>query len=372
MIALGTACFCCVSADAQENKPRRNIFRNPSVKTVPTQAQNTPNTDGATDSKKAADANPGEKNNISDENYSNDIEITPIASADGAGRVEVAADSEKRASDVPQIENNPNAPMQNWSERLKLLRAENEAKKPFEIYRAAAGDVLDIELNISPNASTLFTILDDGTLDYPLAGEILNVAGMTADEIALLLKEKIKGFDVSHLKVGIREFISHRLRVSGAVENGGEKTLRREAVPLYAVLAEAQVKSDAVRVQIQRGKQQTVYTINEAQSAEILIYPSDAITVLGSEENAANRKFYYIIGAVNQPGEKEFRPEMTLTQAVFAAGGATGKDTSISVVIMRQSSQGLIVTTEYNLKDIVQGKVTDPFIAAGDRIEIQH
>src|ERR1041385_3502659 len=48
-----------------------------------------------------------------------------------------------------------------------------------QIYRVGVGDVLDIQLaDNSRPGSTLFTILDHGVLDYPVAGSRLVVSGL--------------------------------------------------------------------------------------------------------------------------------------------------------------------------------------------------
>ena len=49
-----------------------------------------------------------------------------------------------------------------------------------QVYRVGARDVLDIKLSeLASKSSTLFTVLEDGVLEYPLAGSPMVVAGLT-------------------------------------------------------------------------------------------------------------------------------------------------------------------------------------------------
>ena len=65
------------------------------------------------------------------------------------------------------------------------------------------------------------------------------VVGLTTSEIAAMLRQRIKIFDNPSVAVTIRDYASHAVTISGFVAAPGTKMLRREAVPLYTVLAEA-------------------------------------------------------------------------------------------------------------------------------------
>ena len=80
-------------------------------------------------------------------------------------------------------------------------------------------------------------------------------------------------------------------------------------------------------------------------------------------------QFFYIGGQVNSPGQKDFHPGLTLTQAVLASGGTT-RFAGSKVKVSRQGADGRLVTTEYNLKQIEAGKIPDPVLQPGDRLEV--
>lgn len=235
-------------------------------------------------------------------------------------------------------------------------------------YHVGIGDVLDIRLaNLPTRESTLFTVLKNGALEYPLLSGPVSVAGLSAEEIASLLMTEIKVIRAAHVSVTVRDYASHAVIVTGLVDSPGRKILRREAVPLYAVLAEALPRAEATVVTLVRdGKTETVALDNE-QSMSMLVISGDVIKVSGN--GATAKAFVYIGGDVGSPGEKEFRDGMTLTQALISAGGVPRSEKT-TVKVARRSPDGFLTTSEYHVPSIQGGKAQDPLLQAGDRIEV--
>ena len=236
-----------------------------------------------------------------------------------------------------------------------------------QIYRVGIGDVLDVKLPDMPTAkSTLFTVLDDGLLDYPLSSAPVRVAGLTAEEIAEQLRVRIKVLDNPRVVVKVRDYSSHSVIVTGFVLDPGARFLRREAAPLYAVLAEAQPRPEAVRVTITRkGASVINIELKDQNSMGTLVLPGDVIKVLGPP--AEPTAFFYAGGALNSPGQKAFHDGLTLTQAILASGGIT-RAAGSKVKVSRQGADGRLTTTEYNLRQIEEGKIPDPVLQRGDRL----
>ena len=90
-----------------------------------------------------------------------------------------------------------------------------------EIYRVGVGDVLDIRLLNSANSrSTLFTVMDGGVIDLPIAGGSISVAGLTPDEIQNIISAELKRRAVDEnakVSVGVRQYLSHSVTVTGLV-----------------------------------------------------------------------------------------------------------------------------------------------------------
>jgi protein involved in polysaccharide export with SLBB domain len=230
--------------------------------------------------------------------------------------------------------------------------------------------VLDIQLIDNPSKnSTLFTVLDGGLLEYPLAGSPISVVGLTTAEVAALLQKQIKILDNPAVEVSVRDYASHSVSITGFVAAPGTKTLRREAVPLYVLLAEALVLPDAARATITRqGRQPFVVDLKDANLSSTLVIPGDAIKVSGMI--AAPAEFYFVGGEISSPGQKPYHPGLTLTQAILASGGVN-RSAGTQVRVSRQGADGRLVTQEYNLRKIQTGKIVDPAIQKDDRIEVR-
>lgn len=248
--------------------------------------------------------------------------------------------------------------------------AESNERILTTIYRVGAGDVLDVRLqNVSTDQQTLYTVSATGLLDHPMLSKPLKISGLTEEEISRLIESDLKTRAVSEnpeVLVGVREYSSHTVLVSGLVKDPGTKVLKREAIPLYVVLADAQPLPEAGRATVK--SQQTGKTINvelaDPSAMELLIRSGDVISV-----QPAAQQFFYVGGDVKEPGEKLFRPGMTLTQAILSAGGDE-KDREAELA--REDSGALLVSAKYNLKDIYAGNVADPQILPGDRITVKH
>jgi protein involved in polysaccharide export with SLBB domain len=237
-----------------------------------------------------------------------------------------------------------------------------------EIYRVGIGDVLDIRLlNVANSKSTLFTIVGGGVIDLPIAGGTISVAGLTPDEIQHVIAAELKrrALDESaKVSVGVRQYLSHSVTVTGLVVNPGMRFLRREMVPLYVVLAESQLRNDSGQVVIMRGGTPgKAHDLNDPATLNLNVQAGDVITV-----SSRPQEFYYIGGRINYPGQKSFQPGITLLQAILAAGGATRTESKAE--ISREGSDGRLVTISYHVREIKSGTVQDPKLQAGDRIEV--
>ena len=137
---------------------------------------------------------------------------------------QTATDSSKVASTTEVTQSNNPEQTAKFESRsvatktLEVARRANVAVAPTEIYKVGIGDVLFISLqNAPPKDSTYFTVLNDGTIDYPLAGEMVAVQGLTTEEVEDLLKEKIKLYENPQVSVKVREHASHKISVFGLV-----------------------------------------------------------------------------------------------------------------------------------------------------------
>jgi len=238
-------------------------------------------------------------------------------------------------------------------------------------YKVGAGDVLDIRIAGSPNQeSTLFTVSSTGMLEYPMLGQPLKVLGLTTNEISENIGAEMRRLAIgrdSDPQVGVRDYNSHTILVSGLVKEPGTKILRREAIPLYVVLADAQPLLEATQVTVisQHSDKARVVELSDAEQTSMLVLPGDVVSVA-----QAAKQFFYVGGEVKAPGEFSYHKGLSLTQAIFAAGGVTS--TGDKVQLSRGVGDGLLTLNKFKLKDINNGRVPDPLIEPGDRIMVLH
>jgi len=244
--------------------------------------------------------------------------------------------------------------------------------RPTELYKLGIGDVVQISLTNAPNNSGYYTVRQDGSIDFPLAGESpVVIAGMTLDVVEDTLSSRITLYHDAQVMVNVREYASHRIIVKGMAAVKGDRFLRREAMPLFAVRAESEVDPAATKVLIVRGetRKREVHALNDDAAGDALIFPGDTIEFFVDASPAITTSFFYIAGNIVSPGQREMASGMTLMQAVIASGGAKGK--AAKAAIRRKTEEGKLTVAEYSLKKIFDGKTADPVLESGDMIEIK-
>jgi protein involved in polysaccharide export with SLBB domain len=237
-----------------------------------------------------------------------------------------------------------------------------------KLYRVGPGDVLNVRLGDgAATDSTPFTVTSAGLLEHPKLLEPLKVAGLTVEDIAASFESALRqrvATNNAKVSIEVQDYVSHVIMVSGLVKEPGPKIIRREAIPLSVVVADAQPLPEAERAIVVRNETGQTFTVDLASAdMNLFVHPADVITL---QPNTT--QFFYVSGEVKAPGEKVFRRGLTLTQAIITAGGAIGIPKEVRVG--RDDGKGFLVVTRYQLKDIEMGKVQDPLIQPGDRITV--
>lgn len=260
------------------------------------------------------------------------------------------------------------APQPVQTEEVPENKTSNDEMALTRIYRIGPNDVLDVRVADSTSSeSTLFTVTPAGLLEHPLFAEPMHVGGLTVEEVTARIEGDLKrrALDKTKVIVGVRDYASHTILVSGLVKDSGTKILRREAIPLYVVVADAQPLPEAARVTVMRNEANQLFDIEltEVSELNLLVRPGDVVTL-----HANTTQFLYVGGEVKFPGEKTYRRGLTLTQAMLAAGGVVGKPKEAR--LGRDDGRGFLIVTKFKLKDIESGKVPDPLVRPGDRISV--
>lgn len=285
----------------------------------------------------------------------------------------VAQDTERSTDQIVELprDRSPERPQIASVSFKPSNRSMSSALPPTQTYNVGVGDVLFIRLNNSPTGAGHFAVRADNTIDYPLAGEKVVVGGLTTESIEELLVSAIKLFRDPRIEVKVAEYASHSITVSGLVRNAGRKVLRRNAMPLFAIRAEAVVDASATSVTIKRRNpvrtEQVV--LRDATADETLVFPGDEVVFVAYARLDATNSFS-IKGEVAAAGHFPIRQALTLRAAIAAAGGAGAS--AKRVLVSRKNERGKVNVKEFDLVKLMSGSTMDPFIAAGDEIEIKY
>jgi protein involved in polysaccharide export with SLBB domain len=273
------------------------------------------------------------------------------------------------AKNVAQAETRPTIAKRTYA----AAKTVDPPSRPLtEIYKVGVGDVLFVNLKNSAQGSGYFTVRANGTIDFPLAGENVIVAGQAVDSIKGILESGITLFRDPQVEVTVREYGSHKVTVSGMVDNPGEKSLQREAIPLFVIRADAVIDPKATKAIITRGPLLKVETcdLRDSNTDSMLLYPGNSVEFTNESGSRDTGSFYYISGEVLSAGQKQLSSGLTLYQAIVASGGSKGDPKK--AIIRRKNDKGVFAIFEHNLRAIRDGKSADPALSSGDIVEIRN
>jgi protein involved in polysaccharide export with SLBB domain len=146
------------------------------------------------------------------------------------------------------------------------------------IYKIGVGDILYVNIVNTSGASGYYTVRENGTIDFPIAGDNVVVGGRTTVSAAGTIARAINVYSNPQVEVKVSQYASHKVEVFGLVERSGEKCIQREAVPLYVIKAEAGVDPKATRVIVRRSSRAVdSFLLKDASSDDILITPGDSV-----------------------------------------------------------------------------------------------
>lgn len=153
------------------------------------------------------------------------------------------------------------------------------------------------------------------------------------------------------------------VRAPGAFDYESARTLIQALGKAGGTLPEA----DTTRIQIRRANQAEPIPINlNTLQGDIELQPGDQITV----PFRSVRQFIVVRGGVNRAGLINYAENMTLTQAIEAAGGPKANAILERVVILRPTERGKQQRITVNLLEVAQGTRSDERLLPGDTVEV--
>jgi polysaccharide biosynthesis/export protein len=163
----------------------------------------------------------------------------------------------------------------------------------FNAYKIGPQDVLDITVFKVPDLTKSVQVADSGTISLPLVGEI-QAAGKSAQDVEKELTRQLGGKYLNNPQVSvlIKEYVSQRVTIDGAVKKPGSYPLRINTSLLQSVaLAEGiqhEIASQQAVVVRHTGKTQVVArfdleAIRSGQAKDPGVQPGDHIIIEASQ-----------------------------------------------------------------------------------------
>jgi polysaccharide export outer membrane protein len=247
-------------------------------------------------------------------------------------------------------------------------------------YSIGAQDVLEIREYQLKDLDVTRRVDNDGSVTLPLLGKVM-VGGLNPqqaeDAIALLLRER-ELVKIPQVTVNIKEYVSRRVSIQGAVDKPG-------LYPMFGPKTLLEMVGEAGGLNDRAGKKiivQRPYAASGQDRVEIdieeLVYdgnpllnvplqPGDIVLVPYLQEVRV-----YVNGAVRNPGMYKFPvdQEATVLQAVTAAGGATERADESRVAIVRRHESGTRQVFKVNLNRVKKGKEEDILLEENDIVVV--
>lgn len=216
-------------------------------------------------------------------------------------------------------------------------------------YRIGKGDVLNIivydhpELTIPAGSERSAAeagnqVRNDGTIFYPYVGR-LQVAGLTLEEVRSLLTRRLSEYIMEpQVDVGVADFRSQKVYVSGAVVEPGRVPITTvpltltEAVSLVGGAENTANWHDVILTRDGEKERLSLYALLREgdKRHERLLQDGDVLHVPSAENQGVS-----VMGQVNRPGNIPVGNErLTLTDAISQSGGMDERSAEASGIFV--------------------------------------
>lgn len=255
-----------------------------------------------------------------------------------------------------------------------------------EKYRIGYQDTLEIQVFRHPELTQRANVTANGTINLfrlptPVVAVCKTESELAKDIAAAYEKDYLRNPEVHVVAIEQR---SQAFAVIGAVEKPGSYYINRK-IRLLELLAYAggPSKEAGTRMIVARTGSRSNCKLDEGPSTddEALVLDFKIEDVMKGKENFAMKPgdivsvldadFVYVYGHVKKPGQVPLKEPITLTQALATGGGLESAAKKDEVRILRQKP-GSMDRDEfvYNLKDIENRKVQDPFLEPNDVVAV--
>jgi polysaccharide biosynthesis/export protein len=246
-------------------------------------------------------------------------------------------------------------------------------------YVVGPNDVLSIRVLGEAELSQNYTVDSDGTISFPYLQRV-PVQGRTLKEIETLITKLLDGDYIRKPQVSasVATYRSRSIFVLGEVKQPGRYTIEGQTTLLEVIAQAGSFTSTAgPSMNLLRYKEGIAGVVagspvspGDPRAAEVMRIniedlregrlQANVILQDGDTLFVPQADLFYVTGFVRTPGGYPLRPNMTVQQAIAAAGGLTERASDRRIKILRK----------VNGKDIeVDAKMTDP-VRPNDTIKV--
>jgi polysaccharide export outer membrane protein len=222
-----------------------------------------------------------------------------------------------------------------------------------------AGDVVKASVYGSPDLAVETRVSQNGTLTFPLLGEV-QVGGLTTQQAEKKiggLLEKGGYLKKAQVNLLITTLASQQVSVLGQVNRPGRYPVDgpRKVLDLLALAGgigpEGGDMVSLVRTRNGQTTRETIDVVDMVRKGEL----NRDVEVAGGDIIFVERApRAYITGEVQRPGPFRIERAMTVQQAVSAGGGLTMRGTQRGLQITRRDANGVQHTMDAKTGDLVQ------------------
>jgi polysaccharide biosynthesis/export protein len=222
------------------------------------------------------------------------------------------------------------------------------------------GDTIRVTVFQNPDLSTESRVASDGTINYPLLGQV-KLGGLNTAAAGTRIADQLKkgGFLKNpQVSVAVTAVRSRQVSVLGHVARPGRYALDDANARLTDVLALAggiaPTGDDIVQIMVNRGGKITKTSVDVPVmfksgdlSKNVEVHSGDTIFV-------SRAPLFYIYGEVIRSGAYRLEQNMSVMQALSVGGGLSPRGTDRGLKINRLMPDGSVRTIDAKLTDLVQ------------------
>lgn len=232
-----------------------------------------------------------------------------------------------------------------------------------KLFRMGPGDEIQVTVWGYPELSEKVVILPDGTISYPLLGTFV-ASGFTVGELSVAMQSALeKQIRSPQVNVSIVQMRGRRFSITGDVRQAGTYPLWGEQVMVLEGIAQAGGWNPTALLEeakIYRVAQDSSTQVVEMDLRELLnnldgsyqpmLQPGDVVHI----PSQANQRKVCVLGQVARPGLYPLTRDMTVVEALSAAGWVQNSAGMKSVIVARRKDDGDHQFYTLNIKDAVK------------------